>query len=418
MSSEFKRGPAGAAGPRAGGRLARLRDEALLSAACRTFERAGLSPIAVGLPSGTHRTLGSTNIGSGAATAHLHLKSFWPLWRSVRRGGLGFAESFMRGEIETDDLGDLIRYFLDNYETLVSSGRGRFEVSGSDRSWHQERDNTREGSRRNIAAHYDLGNAFYERWLDPGMTYSSALRQQEGQTLESAQEAKYALTLDALELKPGQRLLEIGCGWGGMAERAARAGSDVTAITVSNEQLAYTSQRLSAAGLGDAAEVRFQDYRDLAGTFDRLVSIEMIEAVGEAHWPTYFATIAERLKRGGTAVLQAITIREEDFALYRSRPDFIQRYIFPGGMLPTVTLMRQHAERVGLEFETVQRFGASYAWTLAEWRRRFRAAWPAIADLGFDERFRRMWEYYLIYCEVGFERGVCDVGTYRLHKRA
>ncbi len=336
----------------------------------------------------------------------------------MRRGGLGFAESFIEGDIETDDLAGLIRYFLDNYETLVATGRGRFEVRHADKWWHEARDNTREGSRRNIAAHYDLGNSFYEKWLDPGMTYSSALKTRDGDTLDTAQDAKYALTLEALELRPGQKLLEIGCGWGGLVERAVKADCDVTAVTVSEEQLKFVQDRVRTAGLAQRADVRFEDYRDLAGAFDKLVSIEMIEAVGEAHWPAYFKTIARSLRNGGTAVLQAITIREEDFAIYRSRPDFIQRYIFPGGMLPTVSLMRQHAQHAGLEFELVKSFGPSYAWTLAEWRKRFTAAWPEISVLGFDERFRRMWEYYFIYCEVGFERAVVDVGTYRLHKRA
>ena len=377
------------------------------------FAEAGLGALDVGLPSGVRRTLGS----GGAGRPSIDLRSFRPIWRSLRRGGLGFAESFIAGDIETDDLAGLIRYFLDNYDTLVATGRGRFEVRNADKWWHEQRDNSRDGSRRNIAAHYDLGNAFYEQWLDAGMTYSSALKVHDGDTLEQAQDAKYAMTLDALELKPGQKLLEIGCGWGGMVEHAAGAGCNVTAVTVSQEQLRHARARVCAAGLDGKADVRFQDYRDLAGSFDRLVSIEMIEAVGEAHWPVYFSTLARNLKEGGTAVLQAITIREEDFAIYRSRPDFIQRYIFPGGMLPTVTLMQQHARRAGFEFETVCRFGQSYAWTLAEWRRRFQSAWPEISALGFDERFRRMWEYYLIYCEAGFERGVVDVGTYRLHKR-
>lgn len=394
------------------GPIRRARDRALLNAAKRTFDRSKLGTLNVVMPSGLCSEIG---VG-GQDVPSIRLNSLMPLWRSVRRGGLGFAESFIEGEIETDDLAGLIRYFLDNYETLVATGRGRFDVSRSDRRWHAARDNTREGSRSNIAAHYDLGNAFYAKWLDPGMTYSSALTAGGAGSLEAAQQAKYALTLDALDLKPGERLLEIGCGWGGMVEQAVRAGSDVTAITVSKEQLAYARDRIAAAGLQGGADLRFQDYRDLAGSFDKLVSIEMIEAVGEAHWPTYFATIARSLNSGGTAVLQAITIREEDFDIYRARPDFIQRYIFPGGMLPTVSLMREHARRAGLEFETVKRFGQCYAWTLAEWRKRFAAAWPEIQPLGFDERFRRMWEYYLIYCEVGFERAVVDVGTYRLRK--
>jgi cyclopropane-fatty-acyl-phospholipid synthase len=196
----------------------------------------------------------------------------------------------------------------------------------------------------------------------------------------------------------------------------ARAGARVTAITISNEQLAAARDRIGHAGLEDEVEVRFEDYRLTSGTFDRIVSVEMIEAVGEENWPLFFKTVNERLAPGGVAVIQAITIREDAFAQYRENPDFIQRYIFPGGMLPTVALMRQRAGEQGLGFETVERFGLSYALTLADWRRRFEAAWPQIARLGFDERYRRMWLYYLIYCEVGFERGLIDVGLYRLRK--
>lgn len=394
-------------------RITRARDGALLSAASSAFRRTGLSAIQVRMPSGREAVLGEQ---MDSAPPHLALNSLVPMWRAMRRGGIGFAESFMLGEIETRDLGDVIRYFIDNYDRLVTAGKGRFQVREADRRWHEQRDNSKTGSRRNIAAHYDLGNAFYARWLDPSMTYSSALREHGTQSLEAAQDAKYALTLDALELAPRHAAVEIGCGWGGMAELIAKSGAHVTGLTISSEQLSYTQERLRKAGIHEQADIRFQDYRDLSGSFDRLVSIEMIEAVGEAHWPRYFETIANSLKPGGIGVLQAITIREEDFALYRSRPDFIQRYIFPGGMLPTVTLMREHAERAGLAFQTVRNFGHSYAWTLNEWLGRFRAAWPEIAPLGFDERFRRMWEYYLIYCEVGFERGVCDVGTYRVYK--
>lgn len=397
-----------------GGILARARDRALAAAAKPLWHRAGLSPLALSLPSGLKVQLG----GEGTPAAQMSMHSMRPVWRSMRRGGLGFAESFMAGEIETDDLAQLIGYFIDNYESLVAAGKGQFKVREPDADWHRGRENTRDGSRRNIAAHYDLGNAFYRHWLDAGMTYSSALPARSEETLETAQAHKYALTLDALELKSGHRLAEIGCGWGGMAECAARAGADVTAITISQQQFDFARRRISLAGLESQAEIRFQDYRDLAGAFDRVVSIEMIEAVGEAHWPTYFATIANTLNAGGHAVVQAITIGERDFELYRSRPDFIQRYIFPGGMLPTVARMRQHAERAGLTFETVKEFGPGYAWTLRQWRRRFEAAWQDISALGFDERFRRMWEYYLVYCEVGFERSVVNVGTYRLHKRA
>ena len=288
--------------------------------------------------------------------------------------------------------------------------------SVTDRFWHKRRDNTHKGSRRNIAAHYDLGNAFYAQWLDPGMTYSSAKYLAPDASLEAAQDEKYRTILDQLALKPGDRLLEIGFGWGGLAERAIARGTHVTGLTLSAQQLAYTQDRLSRSGVADKSDLRFQDYRDVRGTFDAIASIEMIEAVGEAHWPHYFKTLSDRLKPGGVAAVQAITIDERYFESYRRQADFIQRYIFPGGMLPTVTRMGLEAQRAGLSFETVDRFGASYAVTLDVWRERFRMRWPEIKAQGFDERFRRMWEYYLTYCELGFKNGDIDVGIYRMTK--
>jgi cyclopropane-fatty-acyl-phospholipid synthase len=393
--------------------LARARDAVLLRAAQRVLKGLDGSSVKVTGPSGR-----SAIIGRGPQTASLELKSLRPLWQAATRGGLGFAESYMDGDVKVDDLGRVMRVFCDNYEQIAASGRGLFKVRGADKVWHRARSNTREGSKANIHAHYDLGNEFYKLWLDPGMTYSSALYPSEGASLDTAQDAKYARILEALQLGPGTSLLEIGCGWGGMAERGAIAGADVSAVTVSAEQLAYAQDRIEKSGLRTKAEVSFTDYRDVTGQYDRIVSIEMIEAVGEEHWLGYFATLANRLKPGGSAVVQAITIREEDFPLYRSRPDFIQRYIFPGGMLPTVSVMQQMAGQVGLSFETIERFGPSYAQTLRDWRAQFQTAWPKISALGFDERFRRMWDYYLTYCEVGFERGYTDVGIYRMTKPA
>lgn len=394
------------------GGFAAWRDELLLSAAAKRTKGAAKGRLTVVMPSGRARTFGA----GGGAEATLTVKSMKALWRGITRGAVGFAESYIAGEIESADLGELLRFYLDNHAPIARAGAGLFETRFLDRAAHRRRSNTRSGSRRNIAAHYDLGNAFYALWLDPTMTYSSALFEGENRDLEAAQEAKYRRVIEALALAPGHRLLEIGCGWGGMAERAARAGADVTAITVSAEQLAFARERLATGGLDSQARAAFEDYRDVMGTFDRIVSIEMIEAVGEEHWDTYFRVLRDRLVPGGSAVIQAITINERDYPHYRATPDFIQRYIFPGGMLPTVGLMRRHAEAFGLEMETVVEFGPDYARTLALWRERFEAQWPRIATMGFDQRFRRMWLYYLIYCEVGFERGVVDVGLYRFVK--
>lgn len=366
------------------------------------------------LPSGLHVMLGS----DASPPARVVLHAYKTLWRLATRGSIGLAESYMRGEIDTPDLGAVLRFCLKNYATLEMAGGRMIRPRAGDIFWHRRRENSLKGSQRNIAAHYDLGNAFYDKWLDAGMTYSSAIYRSRDVSLEAAQDEKYRVVLDQLNLKTGDRLLEIGCGWGGLAERAIARGAHVTGLTLSAEQLAYAKARLRGAGVADKGDLRFEDYRQVSGTYNAIASVEMIEAVGEAHWPAYFKTLADRLKPGGVAALQAITIDERYFESYRQHTDFIQRYIFPGGMLPTATIMREQAARVGLEFEIVERFGQSYAWTLENWRHTFRARWPEISALGFDERFRRMWEYYLIYCEVGFENGDIDVGIYRLRKPA
>jgi cyclopropane-fatty-acyl-phospholipid synthase len=248
------------------------------------------------------------------------------------------------------------------------------------------------------------------------MTYSSAIYTAPNQTLEAAQANKLDRIIAALDLKPGMRVLEIGCGWGALAERIAHTGCHVTGITVSDEQFAYAKARMVASGVADRVDIQHRDYRDIAGRYDRIVSIEMIEAVGEAHWPSYFGTLAAHLEPGGHAVLQAITIEEASFEAYRAKADFIQRYIFPGGMLLTPTHMTAQSQAVGLSFATIETFGKSYAATLRAWRDRFDAAWPTLTQQGFDERFRRMWLYYLTYCEVGFDQGATDVGLYRIQK--
>ncbi len=392
----------------------RFRVASLMLGYChRLLQRQGIGRLHFELPSGASAVIGHPAV---PAEAQMALRSYTALWKIARRGALGFAESYMDGDFDTVDLKELFEFYLANEPAITRALPRVNETRRFYRRFHLSRHNSRAGSRRNIADHYDLGNAFYCLWLDPSMLYSSGIYEQAADTLEVAQANKLRRILDSLELHGGESLLEIGCGWGALACAAAARGAQVKAITISAEQLAGAHERLSAAGLDDRVELRFEDYRDTTGKFDRLVSIEMIEAVGEENWPLFFSTVGERLRPGGVAVIQAITIREDAFAQYRRNPDFIQRYIFPGGMLPTVELMHQRASEAGLEFETIERFGGSYAVTLAEWRRRFEAAWPEIAKLGFDERFRRMWRYYLTYCEIGFERGLIDVGLYRLRK--
>jgi cyclopropane-fatty-acyl-phospholipid synthase len=334
------------------------------------------------------------------------------LLRILLAGEDGVAGGYIDGDWTTRDLLSLFEFALCN-EALLSPNRPHRLTLLRNRIAHALRSNTVRNSRRNIAAHYDLGNAFFRLWLDADLNYSAALYQ-DGDTLEGAQQRKLDRIADLLMLGGGERVLEIGCGWGALAARLIeRYRARVTGVTLSTEQLGHARQRLAAAVANGQADLRLQDYRDIAGSFDRVASIEMIEAVGERYWPVYFAKLRNCLRPGGVAVIQAITIAESRFPHYRRRPDFIQRYIFPGGMLPTPTIIRQQAKAVGLDLVHCETFGASYARTLREWRIRFLDAAPKLETLGLDHRFRRMWEYYLAYCEVGFRRGVIDVGLYK-----
>ncbi|PTW54331.1 cyclopropane-fatty-acyl-phospholipid synthase [Breoghania corrubedonensis] len=347
----------------------------------------------------------------------LRFRNYRSFAKIIRGGAIGFAEAYMDGDIDCSDLTGLFRFFLRNRADFEHNMRMLSRARRIDRLAHQMRRNSRRGSRRNIAEHYDLGNAFYRLWLDPTMLYSSGLYADGIDTLEEAQTAKLQRILDLLDLAGGEKILEVGSGWGAFAiEAAATRAASVTGLTLSHEQLAHARERTRDAGLDAACDFRLQDYRDVTGTFDRIVSIEMIEAVGEAYWPQYFTVLRDRLKPGGTAVIQAITIKEERFGHYRNSTDFIQRHVFPGGMLPTPGIMETQAKAAGLTLDLSERFGLSYARTLHEWARRFEAAWPEITKLGFDGHFRRRWRYYLAYCEAGFLEGAVDVGFYRLRK--
>lgn len=340
-------------------------------------------------------------------------------WRAVRKfltqGDFGFVESYLDGDWECSELSGIIQLGLLNSTSWQTSQlQGAFHKIWQ-RLAHWRRDNTKSGSRRNIAAHYDLGNAFYKQWLDPTMTYSSAYFATPGQSLPEGQIEKYRRIAQMLDLKPEHHVLEVGFGWGGFAEFAVKEyGCRLTGLTLSKEQLKFAGERLQREGLSDKVDLRLQDYRDVGGTFDRIASIEMFEAVGEAHWPRYFNMLHERLARGGVAALQIITIAEERFDHYRRNPDFIQRYIFPGGMLPSVERLKMQVEKAKLVYDDASLFGESYALTLRQWRDRFLATWSTIEPLGFDERFRRMWEMYLAYCEGGFRTGAVNVGQFKL----
>ena len=365
------------------------------------------------LPSGQQVVLGDPG---GKLGADLTLKNFKVIWASIRRAQLGFFESYLAGDIESSDPTRFFKFYLDNRATLDKASTGIFSASWFDRLWHRARDNNPRGSKENISAHYDLGNEFYRLWLDETMTYSSAVFDATGNSLEAAQRRKYEKVMEALELKKGDQILEIGSGWGGFAEEAAKRKAIVKGITLSQEQLAYAQLRIAKAGLNKRASFHFEDYRDTTGSFNGIASIEMIEAVGEPHWPTYFRTLYDRLKPGGIAAIQGITISEANYETYRSGVDFIQRYIFPGGMLLTKTIMKEQAARAGLILERVETFGQSYATTLRLWHERFEAVWPEVAKLGYDEKFRRLWKLYLAYCEAGFAESVVDVGIYKLRK--
>jgi cyclopropane-fatty-acyl-phospholipid synthase len=331
--------------------------------------------------------------------------------RALTGGTIAVAESYMDGDWDSPNVGAFLELFLVNAhigQKFPNGARGILRLVEKMRHWMNA--NTKKGSKRNISAHYDLGNAFYKEWLDPTMTYSSALYSTGANDLQSAQRAKYKALAEAAGIRASDHVLEIGCGWGGFAEFAAgEIGCKVTGLTISREQLAFASERMQKAGLSDKVEIKFQDYRDETGVYDKIVSIEMFEAVGEKYWPTYFSQLQRCLKPGGKAGLQIITIKPEAYKEYRANPDFIQKYVFPGGMLPTREHLVDLGRKVGLRMSGDFGFGLDYARTLAEWRERFLGVWSKVEPLGFDTRFKRLWEFYLHYCEAGFRARNIDV---------
>ena len=337
--------------------------------------------------------------------------------RAMAGGDVGFAEAYMDGEWSTPDLTEVLRFFSANFENI-----GKLAVGGALVRWanmvrHMFNRNSREGAKKNIMAHYDLGNDFYALWLDETMSYSSAIFETVKTELEEAQKAKIAAIAGRLGTKPGDSVLEIGCGWGGFAEYAAKQrGSKVTCLTISPSQRDFAMQRMQKQGLSERVEIRLEDYRDHQGSYDGVASIEMFEAVGESYWPSYFAKIFDSLKQGGRAALQIITIDDELFPKYRKRVDFIQRHIFPGGMLPSEKALKDEFHTAGLRHDGVTYFGQDYARTCREWARDFNAHWDTIAKLDFDEPFRRMWNFYLSYCEAGFTDGRINVGQFQVSK--
>ncbi|HYC63764.1 MAG TPA: cyclopropane-fatty-acyl-phospholipid synthase family protein [Reyranellaceae bacterium] len=359
------------------------------------------------LPDGTSRTFGTPGATPDAV---LEVKDEAFFRRVLTGGDIGFAEAYVESLCDSPDLPRLISLLAENERHLGAVARNNVLANLALRLLHWRRDNSRAGAKRNIHAHYDLGNSFYGLWLDRTMTYSSALWGDDARKpLEAAQSAKYERILQQIGARQGDSILEIGCGWGGFAEAAARRGLRVTGITISQEQLAFARERVRRAGVGDSVDLQFRDYRDIAGRYDHIVSIEMIEAVGERHWPDYFDVLKRHLAPGGSALVQAIVIANEFFERYRRQPDFIQKYIFPGGMLLTRDGLAEQCRRAGLKVAELYSFGLDYARTLETWLGRFDNVAGEVAKLGFDEQFRRMWRYYLAYCAAGFSTRRTDV---------
>jgi cyclopropane-fatty-acyl-phospholipid synthase len=349
-------------------------------------------------------------------TADMRIASPRALRRALLRGPTGLAQSYLDGDWDTNDLDALLGFCLDNREALSAAGLGLLRLPRLAPLLGISRGNGPAQARRNAMAHYDLGNRFFALWLDASMTYSCALFASAGDSLEAAQARKHARVLDLIAARPGDIVLDIGCGWGAFLHAAAQRGLRPEGITLSRQQAEHILAGLNAGDAGGQIGVALLDYRHTRGPYDRVVSIEMIEAVGERHWPDYFGTIGARLRPEGVAVIQAITIAEDRFPHYRRHSDFIARFVFPGGMLPTAARIERHGREAGLRLDHAESFPASYALTIRHWRERFRANWTEIARLGFDERFRRLWELYFAYCLAGFENGTLSVGLYRFVK--
>ena len=371
----------------------------------------------VQLPDGTQAHFGSHD----QPRAALRLVDWKACSAALRSGDIGFAEAYIDGHWSTPDLVALLELFIANRDAIEAVIYGSWWGSLVYRLKHLLHRNSRRGSRKNIHAHYDIGNPFYRLWLDESMNYSSAWFEGDPtRSMPQAQAAKVRRALDECGLKPGQRLLEVGCGWGAVAEAAAAdIGAHVTGVTLSDEQLAYARERLNRRGLSPLADLRLQDYRDIRDEpFDAIVSIEMFEAVGREYWDSYFQLLQRQLKPGGKACIQTITIRDDLFERYVRSTDFIQQYIFPGGLLPSCAAFRAQARRAGLEVVNELAFGEDYAETLRRWRVAFLARDPQVRGLGFDTRFMRTWEFYLAYCEAAFASGATDVMQFTLRRPA
>ncbi|WP_019955089.1 SAM-dependent methyltransferase [Yoonia vestfoldensis] len=359
------------------------------------------------LPDGRHFRAEGAEPGY-VAEVHVHNADVFA--RTLREGDLGFCEAYMDGWWSTPDLMAFMDLVHDDMEHIYDGFPGQFLVRFYEQMRFWLQNNSKKQARKNISYHYDLGNEFYGLWLDDTMTYSSAKFVTGQESMEAGQIEKYKSMVDQMGVQPGDHVLEIGCGWGGFAEyAAAERGLKVTGLTISQAQHDYAVARMEKAGLSDKVTIKLQDYRDEKGVYDGIASIEMFEAVGEKYWPVYFETLRERLKPGKNATLQIITVEHRRWHVYKRGVDFIQKYIFPGGMLPSPVVLRQEIEKAGLKVAQSIEFGESYSQTLRRWHDTFNARWDQVAALGFDDRFRRMWNFYLTSCAGTFHSGNCDV---------
>ncbi len=371
--------------------------------------------LVVKFPSGEKKTYSGIEDG---LTASIDIHNYKFLSYIFKRGSVGYAEAYMKGFYSTSNLTNLLmlshkneKYFLDNVNSNIF-------YSTFSKIRHFLKDNSKSQSKKNIKYHYDLGNKFYEQWLDQSMTYSSAIFDNKNTNLLDAQQNKYKKIADSLSLNENSKTLEIGCGWGGFTSFVAKNYKcKVDAITISREQFDYTASKIQKEGLGEKVAVHFKDYREISNKYSNIVSIEMFEAVGKKYWNSYFDIIQNSLAEDGKAALQIITINENRAKDYQNRPDFIQQYIFPGGMLPTKKQLEISAREVGLKCLELLSFGNSYAKTLNIWNAQFQESWNEVARFGFDKKFKRMWEFYFSYCETGFLSSSTDVSHFLLNKK-
>ena len=368
----------------------------------------------VTFPSGVTKSFKGTN---GDEIADLKLHNYKFISKILKRKSIGFAESYMDGDFSSSDLTKLLLISFKNEKYFLYNLKSNIFFNIYSKFKHFLNDNTKKQSKKNIEYHYDLGNSFYDKWLDQSMTYSSAYFEKDNQNLFDAQISKYKQIAKSLNLNENSIVLEIGCGWGGFSSYIAKNfKSKIDAITISKEQFDYASNRIQQEGLGEKVSIKYRDYRDIENKYTNIASIEMFEAVGKKYWEKYFSILKNSLASSGKAALQIITIDDQRAINYQRQPDFIQQYIFPGGMLPTKKELEEINYKVGLNFQEIKSFGLSYAKTLNLWNKQFQNSWDDLAQLGFNERFKRMWEFYLSYCETGFISQSTDVSHFLINR--